>query len=345
MTLKSLQHYFLIVLIVVTSTLCFFIFQSYLVVLVLAAVFAVVLQPLHRLVLRVMRGLPGLAAAVTILLTVTCVLVPLTFIAFQVLSEAQQLYTAIAVGEGNIHFSAVIQDANRAVSQYAPGLAVSEADLALSIDQYSQEALSWLVHSLGNVFGSVARLLFDLFIFVIALYYLLRDGIRLKQWVAEATPLSDADDNKIFARLEGAVNSVIRGSLTIAIVQGILTATGFSLFGVPNAILWGVVAALASLIPGIGTALVLAPAVAYLFIVGATLPAVGLLVWGVLAVGMIDNFLGPKLMGKGMRLHPLLVLLSVLGGLAFFGAAGLFIGPLSISLLFALLAASHYVID
>lgn len=345
MTPKRLQHYFLIILIAISSVLCFFIFRPFLVVLILAAVFSVVLQPLHRYILRHVPRMPGLAAAATILITVACILLPLSFIALQVLDEAQQLYISIAAGGGDVHLGTVFHDANNIVQRYAPSYAASEADLAASIDQYSKEALSWLVYSLGDVFGSVARLLFDLFVFVIALYYLLRDGIRLKQLVIDTSPLSNDDEDKIFSRLEGAVNSVIRGTLTIALVQGVLAATGFALFGVPNAILWGVVAALAALIPGIGTALVLAPAVAYLFIIGATVPAIGLLVWGSLAVGMIDNFLGPRLMGKGMQLHPLLVLLSIFGGLAFFGAAGLFIGPLCLSLLFALLAASHYVLD
>jgi len=107
--------------------------------------------------------------------------------------------------------------------------------------------------------------------------------------------------------------------------------------------LWGVVAALSALIPGIGTSLVLGPGILYLFTVGATTQAVGLLIWSVVAVGLIDNSLGPKLVGKGMRLHPLMVLLSVFGGLAFFGPAGIFLGPLCISLLFALLSIYQHI--
>ena len=96
------------------------------------------------------------------------------------------------------------------------------------------------------------------------------------------------------------------------------------------------VTSLAALVPGVGTALVMAPAIGFLLISGQTVSAIGLLVWGVAAVGLIDNFLGPVLMGRGVHLPPLVILLAVLGGLAFFGPVGIFLGPLTVSLLIAL---------
>jgi predicted PurR-regulated permease PerM len=97
------------------------------------------------------------------------------------------------------------------------------------------------------------------------------------------------------------------------------------------------VAAIAALVPGVGTALVIFPAVIYVFWAGDLFRAVGLAVWGMLAVGLIDNFLGPKLIGNGIKMHSLLVLFSVLGGISFFGPVGLLLGPLALSLFFVLL--------
>jgi len=93
----------------------------------------------------------------------------------------------------------------------------------------------------------------------------------------------------------------------------------------------------AALIPGIGTALVLTPAILWLYFIGEMLLAGGLLLWGVTAVGLVDNFLGPKLVEKGTQLHPFLILLSILGGIGFFGPLGFLLGPLVLSMLFALL--------
>ena len=343
MNSKLLQTYFLTALIIVSAVLAFFIFRPFLVVLALAAIFAVILQPLYRTIFLRMDGSPGLAAFATMLISVICILVPFAFIAVQITDDAQHLYTSLSDGSGGARIDAVFRYADDIIVRYVPSPALSEADLSTTVNRYMKDALTWMIQNLGGAFGGATRVLLDLFVFLIALYYLLRDGTKLKRAIIELSPLADVEDKTVFAQLELAVHSVIRGSLMIALIQGILTGIGFTFFGVPNSILWGVVAALSALIPGIGTSLVLGPGILYLFTVGATTQAVGLLIWSVVAVGLIDNSLGPKLVGKGMRLHPLMVLLSVFGGLAFFGPAGIFLGPLCISLLFALLSIYQHI--
>lgn len=343
MNAKVLRPYFLVALIAASSVLVFFIFRPFLVILVLAGIFAMLLQPLYQMVLRGMSGSPGLAAFATMLISVVCILVPLLFISVQIADDAQHLYTSISDGSGKTYLDTALTSANEGIARYVPGLALSGAELSISVDRYIKNILTWLIQNLGGAFGGITRFLLDLLIFLAALYYFLRDGAKLRQTIIEVSPLADAEDTIVFARLELAVHSVIRGSLMIALIQGVLTGIGFTLFGVPNSILWGVVAAFAALIPGIGTSLVLAPGIAYLFILGATVPALGLLVWSVVAVGLIDNILGPRLVGKGLQLHPLVVLLSVFGGLVFFGPAGIFLGPLCTSLLFALLSIYQHI--
>ncbi|MFZ2167655.1 MAG: AI-2E family transporter [Minisyncoccia bacterium] len=338
MNAKFLQTSFLVALIALSATLTFFIFRPFLIVLVVATIFAVILQPLYRVILRGMDGSPGLAAFVTMLLSVVCILVPLTFITLQITDDATRVYSSLSDGSGKMYLDNAFTSANQVLVRYVPSSALSPAELSTSIDQHIKDGLSWIIQSLGGAFGEASRLLLSFFIFIIALYYLLRDGTKLKRTIIAVSPLPDSEDRAVLTRLELAVRSIIQGSLAIALVQGVLTGIGFSLFGIPNGVLWGLVAAFSALIPGIGTSLVLGPGIIYLFIIGATTPAVGLLVWSIVAVGMIDNFLGPRLMGKGMQLHPFIVLLSVFGGLALFGPSGVFLGPLCISLFFALLS-------
>lgn len=334
------RSHFLAALITVSAVLSFFVFRPFLIVLVLAAIFAVVLQPVYRNLTRRTDRFPGSAAFVTILITAVCILMPLSLITVQIADDAERLYVSLVDGSAGTYLDTLFVYVDETVVQYVPGLSLSAAGLSASIDQYMKNGLVWLAQNLGGVFGSAARLLLYFFIFLVALYYLLRDGAKLRQVVIAVNPLTREDNDIILNRLERAINSIIRGSLTVALIQGVLTSVGFAFFGVPHPVLWGVAAALSALIPGIGTALVLIPGVLYLFIIGAAPSATGLFLWSVLAVGMIDNFLGPRLVGKGMELHPLLVLLAVFGGLAFFGPAGIFLGPLSISLLFALLGIS-----
>ena len=125
--------------------------------------------------------------------------------------------------------------------------------------------------------------------------------------------------------------------MLVALIQGCLTGVGLWLFGFENTFIWGVLAAFGALIPSVGTTLVLVPAVLYLFFTGDTVAALGLIAWGVVAVGTIDNILGPYLMGRGNSIHPLLVLLSVLGGISVFGFIGFLLGPIVVSLFLVLL--------
>lgn len=342
MNAKTLQTTFLVSAIVACSVLAFYVFRPFLMALVLAVVFATVLYPLYRRVLDRMTAWPGLAALITILFLGIVIVGPLSFVAGQIADDAQSLYVSLSDGDasGNAkdYIDTLFLRINSGLTPYVPGVALSAPDLSNFIDQHLKSSLQWIVQNLGGLFSGATRFVVNFFIFMVALYYLLRDGTRLRKTIIASSPLADEDDETVFAKLQSSVNSVMRGSLTIAFIQGILTGIGFTIFGVPNGVLWGVVAAFAALIPGIGTSLVLIPGIAYLAIVGSAPAALGLFIWSFLAVGLIDNFLGPRLVGKGTGLHPLIAFLSVFGGLALFGPLGVLFGPLSISLLFALLS-------
>src|SRR5262249_25314314 len=146
------------------------------------------------------------------------------------------------------------------------------------------------------------------------------------------------DDETVFEELGIAVNSVIRGNLFVALLRGIFASVGFFFFGIPNPLLWGAIAGIAGLIPNIGIVMVFAPAILYAYFGMGWLPAIGLLLWGLFVVGLIDNVLAPRFVSRGMQVHPLFVLLALFGGISYFGPLGIFLGPLSLSLLFALLS-------
>ncbi len=335
---ERLRPYFLMVLLAVAIVLVALIFSPFLKPLILAAVFAVVLQGLYRKMSQLLGGWPSIAALLTVVISVVLILLPLALVGVLVGNEAREVYFSLEEAGGRSTIAELFLRIDASFGGVVPGIGEFSRDVSANIDTYTKEALQWITGNAGDIFSSISSLLLSFFVFFIALYYLLRDGKRVRQILIELSPLNDRDDEGVFDRLEHAVNSVIKGNLTIALVQGGLSIVGLTLFRVPSAVLWGTVAALAALIPGVGTSLVFIPAVAFLFFTGATPQAIGLLAWGTLAVGLIDNFLSPKLIGSGMHLHPLLVLLAVLGGIMFFGPIGIFLGPLSLSLLFALLS-------
>lgn len=334
---KALRPYFLYGLLLGALVLAFYILKPFLGALVLAAIFAVVLQPIYSRLAARLGGRSSIASVLTILIFAVVILIPASFIGSQLVFEAQNMYASLSE-EGTASAGDVARELVGSVAEYIPGGEERAATISANIDTYARSALNWLIQHVGPAFSGVLTFILDTFIFFIALYYLLRDGRALVDKVIHLSPLSDRDDSVIIAKLEVAVNSVIKGQLAIALVQGILTGIGLSLFGVPNAVLWGVVASIAALIPSVGTGLVLVPAVAYLAVTGSVAPAIGLAVWAALAVGLVDNLLGPRLISNGLQLHPLLVILAIIGGILLFGPIGIFLGPLTMSFLMVLLS-------
>lgn len=333
MTYAQPGRFFLIVLLLGAGVLSFLILKPFLYALVLAIIFATVFYPIHARIARKFRTLSGFSALLSTLVVIAFVVIPVSFIATQVFQESTGLYGSLVANGGVEEISRAV---NTAVARMSAGIPVPY-DLSVDVGGYATKSLEWLAGHFVAIFTGLAHVVFSLFIFLIAIFFLFKDGSRLRYAVVALSPLPNSYDEMVLAKLAVAVNSVVRGSLAIALVQGIVSAIGFTIFGVPSPALWGSVAAIAALVPSVGTSLVVVPAALFLFVTTGTIQAVGLLLWGMLAVGLVDNLLGPKLVERGVRIHPFLILLSILGGIAFFGPLGFLLGPLVLSLLFALL--------
>lgn len=310
------------------ASLVFFIFLPYLGALLLGGTFGIIFYPLYKKVLVLMGDRSSLASIAVLLLVFTLLLVPTLLFGVQIFQESTELYGTLASsGDAPEVLGSFINSLEDRIQTFVPGL---EIDL----NAYSQRVAQWVVQNISTVFSGIAEFLVTLLLGMFAFYYFLKDGKKLREYIVKISPLSDEHDREILRRLAATVNSVIKGSMAIALIQGVLTGLGFFIFGIPNPALWGGVAFIAALIPSVGTALVLVPGIVYLFFIGNGFAALGLLIWGMIAVGLADNMLGPKLMQKGgIELHPFFILLSVLGGISLFGIAGLMVGPLAISFL------------
>ncbi len=317
------ELYFLLALLLVVGIFTFFIFSPFLYAIFFAIVFATLFAPLHNKISKFLHRSSGLASFITTISILLIVIIPTIFLGIQILQEATSLYSFIVTGGAIKNFS----------SFFPASIDFSSLD----ISQYLQQGLSWLVGHLGPIFSNIVKMTLGIFIFLVAIYYLFKDGAKFKEKILSLSPLKSAHNETIFSNLSVAINSVIKGKLAIGLIQGLLTALGFFIFGVPNAILWGSLAAILALIPGVGTALVFIPAILYLYVTKDNFYALGLLLWGIIAVGLVDNILGPKLVEQGIKLHPFLILLSIFGGISFFGPVGFLLGPLVLSLFFALI--------
>jgi len=336
---NSSNHFFyglLFAVIVLASIM----FLPFLTPVVLAAALAVLFSKVHAVIRKTFfknTERSSFAALITVVIIVGIVFVPALLVMGKIYSEVQTVYSFL-LDEGNrSQVITLLNNTTNSVSNLVIGFYPSYSFDSLNITSVFARILEWIFTNLDTVFTSVSKVAMGMFIMLLALFYFLRDGRELKRQIISLSPLVDMDDERIMKKMEQAVYSIFAGSIIVALVQGILTGIGFTLFQVPNPALWGSIASVAALIPGIGTALVIVPGILYLFFTGSTAYAVGLLIWGILAVSLIDNFLGPILVNRGVKIHPFLILLSVLGGLILFGPVGFILGPIILAFLFALL--------
>jgi len=327
---KRAQTIFFLVLLAVALALSFLILRPYLTALFMALVLYIILKPAYNFLLKIFGQRANLAALAGVLLAILAIIVPLAIFSFALFDDAANLYLKITDGGARSGYVLQISETvDKFVGEYIPGVVID-------VEGYLQNALAYIVGRLGPFFSSFLDFLMDLLITLFALFFLLRDGPKLKKAVFALSPLPNIQDQNIFDCVEHSIRSVANGSLLIVVIKGILAGAGFAIFGIGNFVLWGSIAGLSSLIPTVGTAVVMIPAVIYLFLIGHQTAAIGLAIWSFIIVGAIDNILAPMLMNRGANIHPLLVLLSVLGGVSLFGPIGFIAGPVAVSLFFSL---------
>lgn len=323
-----LRKLFFTILLLASLTLVIIIFLPFFVPIAIAATVAVMVYPVYHWMEATVKN-KNIAALFTVVLTIIVLLIPLGIIGLLIARETADLYTQITSGQPQFT-SIVFRTIEDMIQRYAP-------TMQINLTSYAGQSLQWIVGNIQTVFAGTASTILALFLGVITYYYLLKDGKKFIQKLTALSPLTQAEEKQIIERLQRTINSVVRGSIIIALLQGIVTGIGLAIFGVPNAILLGSIAGIGALIPTVGTAIVIAPVIVYLFVIQDYTAAVGMLIWGSTAVGLIDNLLHPILVGKGMSIHPLFIFFAVLGGIAIFGISGFILGPLVVGFFFALL--------
>jgi len=321
---------FLLLLTAVTLAFAWVLYPFYGAVL-WAIVVAVLFAPVYRRLLQSMPGRPSLAAAVTVLIIIAMVILPLTMVAASLAQEATGLFAKMQSGEYN--FGSYLQRVFDALPAWATGLIerFNLTDLSKLREKLASglmtggQILAPQALSIGmNTFEFVIRLGIMLYL----LFFLLRDGKALAGAIREAIPLRGEQKAALFTRFADVVRATVKGGILVAMAQGTLGGIAFWFLGIHAALLWAVLMAFLSLIPAIGATLVWLPVAIYFLATGAIWQGVGLILYGVLVIGLVDNLLRPFLVGKGSKLPDYVVLISTLGGIEVFGLNGFVLGPL-----------------
>lgn len=328
---RTIEAFFFLTLLVGTLGVVVFMFWPFFGVLFLASVLAFLLSGVNERLAKKFKS-RGLAALVTTVGALLVILVPISFLIWQAAQEAAGLYRNLqifATPEAVLNLFDTVWDR---VGPLVPWLSVDHASFAAGI----KSMLAWVVSHTDNIVASIGNATIKSFILLFVLFFFLRDSIVIRRKLMDLSPLSDTHENQIIGTITRTIAATVRGKILIAFLQGLVAGLGFLIFGVPAPVLWGGVLMLASFVPHIGTALVMIPIIIYLLATSTFGAALGMALWSIFLVSLLDNFLGPKLMAQGTHTHALLVFLSVLGGLSLFGPIGILLGPVVMALLHAL---------
>lgn len=298
-------------------------------ILIFSAIVAVLLYPLYKLLCRYVKA-PALASLLTILVFLLVLAVPLWFFGNIIFGELAKLMDYFRSNGLVIPKDKIID--------FLPEEARSLIqNLSVELNNYVGRIANQVVSSATGLLSNVAGFFVAFFMFFFILFYLLKDGERMLNYLISISPLEPNQAKHILVKIERVVQGIIQGTFIISLIQGVIATVGYYLFGLPEPLMWGAFTVVAALVPNVGTSLVLVPAVIFLVITGHIPQAIGLAIWGGVAVGLVDNFLGPKLIGGRINLHPLLTLLSVIGGISAFGLIGVLLGPIIMAVFIAML--------
>jgi len=353
------------------TVLFILVMANFLIPLFLAVLLVIMFGPLHRRVLDKCGGRVHLSAALTTCAILLIVLLPLSLILWQAAREGELLYYRLTgadqgespdqaegsetsgqpeqvEGPGQTPAPAREQPPAFGIDEMARKVAELGKRLGLDLEPAEvrstllDKAQKWLAPAAWGAATYVGYTLLALGVMVIALYYFLADGPQMVRTIMRLSPLADPYEEQLIARFAELTRAMVVATLVSAVAQGLLLGIGLFFAGVPAVFLLMVVAMLLAMVPFIGTAAVWIPVCLWMYFYdGRVAAAVVLAVYSAGIVSMADNVIKPMILHGRANLHPLLALLSVLGGVQALGPIGIFIGPMAVAFLQTVLNMVH----
>ncbi len=277
-----------------------------------AYVFSFMFAPLYVWLKRkIGRDRP--AALLTVIVILVVALAPLLLICYTALNQALTLQGKFDPQDFAVLFS-----------RFSPKV---QASVDLVLQHFTKNLFTMLTEAIPSVFAALSSLVISLFVMFFVMYYIFLDFHYFIIRSTEYLPFKQSNAIWLVHQFEHISRAILIGQILVSCLQGFLGGVGFVMFGLPDAVLWGIVMAALSLLPVVGTSLVWLPAGVYLLVHRDYYAGIGFLAWGAIVVSHIDNFVRPRLGKKLGDINPVVMLLGALAGLAFFGIVGLVVGP------------------
>lgn len=301
--------------------------------LLIAFILVALFRPLWRWLERRMRGSKWLASAIVTALILVLVAAPVGFVLTTLGSETLTLVHRLRPGApaSNAHaFQTVLGERVEGVLRAAHVPVSHERLVGVAV-----AAKNWIAkHALLETTALLSRtlsLLFHFLLVMVMVFYLLVDADRLKSFAFALSPLPDDQDQLLVTKFGEVARGILFGSGIGSLLQGSLAGVAMAVVGLPSPVLWGTVMTLSAFVPLVGIHLITVPAAIYLIMTGHVGKAIGFLAFALAESAFIENVIKTRLIGRSTRMHDLVILLSVLGGISVFGVLGLLYGPLVVA--------------
>ncbi len=322
----------LALMVIAISALFLSMIQQFLMAIFLAGLFSALARPVYRRLKIIFHGHRHLASITTLLLMIVVVLIPLMLLVGIIVAQAIDVGQSITPW---IKQTMGQPDRLTAYLQHLPfydQLLPYREIILEKAGKIVGSISTWIVGGLSHATLGTANFLFMTLVFLYTMYFFQMDGDKLVRKILYYLPLGNDDESLMMEKFTSVTRATIKGTMLIGVLQGGLAGAAFAVAGMDNAVFWGTIMAVLSIIPSIGSALVWIPAAIILIMQGSVGSGVGLLIFCGVVVGSLDNVLRPILVGKDTRMHELMIFFGTLGGIMMFGITGIFIGPLIASL-------------
>jgi len=319
----------------------YLIIKPYLLDVFMALVLFFTAKPLYAALCRVLWQRRALASALTCLILLLVILIPLfslmSIIATQALEFSSQVTKGMQNGQIWPWVAAKIDAVKAYLAHLDLPLPPGEIDLAQIIQTAVTKATAFIYTNAIGLIKEFTYFFFDLLLVLFIAFFMFIQGDDFIAQLTKLSPLDASHNQEILREAEVTIKATLWGTVIVAFVQGFLGGVGFLIFGLPQPAFWGTVMIPAAVIPIVGSALIWGPAAIYLLATGHIGTGIGLIIWGGVLVSLIDNVLKPILVKGSGDTPAIFILFSILGGITYFGMIGFILGPLILSFLLALL--------
>lgn len=307
-----------------------------------AIILALVFYPLYGRFVTLLKGRKSLSALFVCFLVILVTLAPLIFFSGTIVREFLGFYRQVGAWVEAKQYEVVWQHVmdsplKRVWEVFNEKTSGIELNLGSLITQSAQTISETIAKHIQAGAKNFIVFIFRYCLAIFILFFFLRDGEALGRGLKDLFPMSRENKLVVFSRLTTTVSAVVQGQVITGGAQGLLGGIAYWVLGVPYPVFLAVLTSFLALIPVGGAVFVWLPSALYLYLTGHWGKGIALFLWGALVISMIDNILKPLLIGGKTNIPTLFLFLSILGGIAFYGIIGIFLGPVMLTLFLTLI--------